>query len=58
MRLVRKEKAAVAEGVAGEAVIAADTVAAAVDEAVAADVVATGVAVRGGDRGGYGGRDR
>ena len=46
MKLVRSEKAVAAEGVAGEAVIAADTVVvAAVDEAVAADAVATVVAV-------------
>jgi hypothetical protein len=45
MRLVRREKAGEAEGAAGEAVIAADTVVVgAVDEAVAADAVATGVA--------------
>ena len=42
MKLVRKGKAAV-EAVAGEAVIAADTVVEAVDAAVEADAVATGV---------------
>lgn len=44
MKLVPKEKAVVAEAVAGEAGIAADTVVGAVDEAVAVDAVATGVA--------------
>jgi hypothetical protein len=45
MRLVRKEKAAVAVAEAGEAVIAAATAVAVVDAAVAADAVATVVAV-------------